>query len=383
MRASLRRTMLWALSKLPPPLGGTKPLSSLAEPQRYLLIRPDHIGDVLFITPALRALRRARPDAHIACMVGPWAEEVLRHNPCVDEIISCTFPGFTRIPKANVLQPYLQLYREARLLRGHRFDAALVLRFDHFWGAMLAYRAGIPVRIGYGVPEVKLFLTKSVPYVKNGHEVVQNMKLVSALLDGDAGHAGPLEFRPAAEDIRSALNRLTAKEVDQRYICLHPGAGAPVKLWRPEAFAEVADTLARRYRLHVIITGSSDERDLVQDIAERMETPALVLAGETTLAELAAIMGHCDLVIGVDSGPLHLAVSQGASTVHLFGPVDHRAFGPWGDPSRHLVVLSTRDCIPCNRLDYEQEELHQHPCVRSITVAQVIEAADQLLHPNG
>lgn len=156
-----------------------------------------------------------------------------------------------------------------------------------------------------------------------------------------------------------------------------------MKLWRPESFAEVADTLAKRYGLQVIISGSASERSLAEEIAGRMENNPIVTAGQTSLGELAAIMGRCELVVGVDSGPLHLAVSQGVPTVHLFGPVDHRTFGPWGEPRKNLVLLSDRDCIPCNRLDYAPQELEEHPCVRSITVAQVLEAADSLLSGNG
>jgi len=160
-------------------------------------------------------------------------------------------------------------------------------------------------------------------------------------------------------------------------ICIHPGAGAPVKLWRNEAWAQVADTLAKLYRAKVILTGSSEESPLCRAIAEQMTTQPIVAAGETSLGELAAILARCRLVIGVDSGPLHLAVALGTPTVHLFGPVDSRAFGPWGDPARHIVVTSEMDCIPCNRLDYPPAELHQHPCVRNITVEQVLEAAER------
>jgi heptosyltransferase-2/heptosyltransferase-3 len=90
-------------------------------------------------------------------------------------------------------------------------------------------------------------------------------------------------------------------------------------------------------------------------------------------------MARCRLVLGADSGPLHLAVAVGTPTVHLYGPVDSRTFGPWGDPARHIVLTSDMDCIPCNRLDYREDELEAHPCVRDISEAQVTEAARRLL----
>jgi len=159
---------------------------------------------------------------------------------------------------------------------------------------------------------------------------------------------------------------------------LVPGAGAPVKLWRPEAFAQVGDELARRHGARVVITGTAGERPLAEEIAGRMRQPALVAAGETTLGQLAALLGRCRVVVGVDSGPMHLAVAQGVPTVHLFGPVDPALFGPWGDPERHrVVILEPRlPCMFCNRLDYRVEELSAHPCVRDISGEAVLAAVD-------
>jgi lipopolysaccharide heptosyltransferase II len=383
MKASLRRLVLRAIRGLFGLFIDQRPLPSRPELTRILIIRPDHIGDVLFTTPALRALRAAAPDAHLTYMVGPWAYEIAKNNPYLNEVITCPFPGFTRRPKIHFLQPYILLWRCARSLQSKSFDTALILRFDHWWGAMLACWASIPHRIGYALPEMKPFLTRAIPYVSGRHEVEQNMHLIMATLGDDTGEPGPLEFKTESEEVKSALNHLAGKDGDQRFLCLHPGTGAPVKLWRTESFAQVADTLAKRYGLQIIISGSAGERSLAEDIAGHMESDPIVIAGQTSLGELAAIMGRCELVIGVDSGPLHLAVSQGVPTVHLFGPVDHRNFGPWGDPRKHLVLLSGRDCIPCNRLDYAPEDLEEHPCVRSITVAQVLEAADSLLGSDG
>ena len=383
MKASLRRALLRAVARVPSPLLSQTQFSPRDKGPRILIIRPDHIGDVLFTTPAIRALRSAIPDAHIAYMVGPWARDVIRDNVHLDEVIACPFPGFTRGPKRHLLEPYVVLYNYARSLRAKSFDMALILRFDHWWGAMLAYWAGVPQRVGYAVPEMNPFLTKAVLYVTGRHEVEQNMDLVATATDEDIADAGLLEFKPRPEDVGSALAYLGGNGPNRKYLCLHPGAGAQVKLWRPEAFAQVADTIAQRHGLRVIISGSSGERSLARAIAGRMNSKPLITVGQTSLGELAAIMGHCELVIGVDSGPMHLAVSQGVPTVHLYGPVDHNAFGPWGDSSKHLVVLSDRDCVPCNRLDYAPQELDDHPCVRSITVAQVLRAADSLLRPDG
>jgi ADP-heptose:LPS heptosyltransferase len=243
------------------------------------------------------------------------------------------------------------------------------MRFDHWWGAMLAYWAGIPRRVGYGLPAVAPFLTEALPYTADRHEVEQNARLISALTGRDVAEPGPLEFHPGPDETGSVPRLLDDVGSNGGYLCLHPGAGAPVKLWREEAFAQVGDALAKEYGLRVVITGSAGERQLGLSIAQRMEYKPQVIAGKTGLGELAAVMASSRLVIGVDSGPLHLAVSQGVPTIHLYGPVDHRAFGPWGDPLRHIALVSSMECVPCQRLDYRLDKLDDHPCVRSISVA--------------
>ncbi len=353
MRKRLRRIALLALAYSSAPFLASKPFGD--QISRILVIRPDHIGDLLFTTPALRLLRTECPQAHIACLVGPWGSELMERNANVDQVLVCPFPGFTRQPKPSFLQPYVLLGRYARLLRGQGYDLALVLRFDHWWGALLAYWAGIPQRIGYALPELRPFLTQPVPYTPGRHEVEQNLTLIRAIWqrkEPSIEEAGPLEFNPSAEDSRFATRYLAERGIEPEtpLIVIHPGAGAPVKLWRAEGFAQVGDRLAERYKAHLIITGSSQEESLAQEIASHMRSEPLIAAGQTTLGEMAALMAHADLVIGVDSGPMHLAVAQGVPTIHLYGPVDHRTFGPWGDLRRHRVVISDLDCIPCNRL---------------------------------
>jgi len=384
-RTPRQQVRLFLLRLIP---SAAKPPSrpSHPSPQSILLIRPDHLGDLLFTTPAVRLLREAFPQARITYLVGPWSKAVIENNPHVDEIALCPFPGFTRQEKRSALEPYVTLLQHAIQLRREGFDLAIVLRFDHWWGALLAYLAGIPRRVGYDVAEVRPFLTDVVPYSPGGHEVEQDLTLVERVTGNKLRVTRTLlEFNLTAEDEGFAEGYLAGHGVGDGdlLICIHPGAGALVKLWRNEGWAQAADALARRYGAKIILTGSAEEAPLCRAIAEQMTTKPIVAAGETSLGGLAAIMARCRLVLGVDSGPLHLAVALGIPTVHLFGPVDSRAFGPWGDPAHHIVVTSDNssrmDCIPCNRLDYAPGELHQHPCVRNITVEQVLEAVGRLI----
>jgi lipopolysaccharide heptosyltransferase II len=385
----MRLTLLRTFARLTQPdsteqanLGAVR--VELPRAPRILVIRPDHLGDLLFVTPALRVLRQRFPDAHITALIGPWGLPVLRDCPHINDVIALPFPGFTKQAKPSPWQPYALLHRWARQLRGC-YDLAVVLRFDHWWGALLAYLAGVPQRVGYAVPQVAPFLSHAAPYIAGRHQVIQNQRLldwgeVNAHPSGNPPHAlspidCPLEFHIPEQAVAWATELLG----QSRPIAIHPGAGAAIKLWRVEGWVVVADALSKETGSQVILTGTKAEHPLCVEIAAQMRSEPLMMAGKTTLDQLAAILSKCRLVLGLDSGPLHLAVATGTPTVHLYGPVDAATFGPWGSQKRHRVLVSGWPCIPCDRLDYGPNELTNHPCVREIGIDSVLTAARQAL----
>jgi lipopolysaccharide heptosyltransferase II len=383
------------------------------EIRRVLLIRPDHLGDLLFTTPALAELRRALPEAHITYLIGPWFREIAARNPHVDEIQTCAFPGFRRETQ-GAFEPYRLLWRMARDLRRQRYDLAIVLRPDFWWGAWLMYLAGIPLRLGYAAELQTPCLTWALPLRDGEHAVRQNLRLVQAVallanrkaiqskqLDNKSSIAAlteqdtatfpqgepPLEFAPTDEErawVRARLGQAGVAD-GERLVVIHPGTGAPVKLWETASWARVADVLARVHSMRVVLTGSEGERKQVEAICSQMNEQTLVLVGETNLGTLAALLARADLVLGVDNGPLHLATAQGTPTVRIYGPTDQRIFGPWGDPRLHRTLQTTQPCagcaaIPCGRIDWRPEELPAHPCVRSVPVEEMLTAVEAMLH---
>ncbi len=352
-------------------------------PNNILLIRPDHLGDVLFLTPALRALRRAQPDATITTLVGPWAEDLLSLNPDVNTVESLRFPWFTRSPNENLLAPYRALYAAAEPLAG-RFDVAIISRFDHWWGAWLAAAAGIPRIIGYDVPDVRPFLTDVVPYRAGQHEVLQNLGLTHTL--GTEMTATP-ESLPLRYEIsgvhrmkiRQLLNGSGLQKVNGPLVAIHPGSGAAVKRWSVEQWGALMRAMRAQYGCQFVITGGSAEALLASKVvrAAGEEVPVVSLADDTDLPELAALFEQCALVIGPDSGPLHIAVTMGRPTVHLYGPVSPQTFGPWGSPHRHVVITQSLACQYCHRLDWREEELPDHPCISGMSLDMVMRGVER------
>ncbi len=343
---------------------------------RILLIRPDHLGDLVLTTPVLHALKTQAPNIHTTMMVGPWSSEVVARHPDIDQLITFPFPGFQRT-RQKPWTPYILLLSAAQQLRHNKYDLVINLRPDFWWGAALTYLARIP--------------PLAEPYTPERY---------------------PLQFTPTPEEHAWVAERLSKEGIDAEtpVIVIHPGTAAAVKLWRPEAWSQCANaltglhpryagdhkgtlsggqvsypygTLTQSAPARIILTGSKNERPLMEEIARGITAP-VVLITDATLGQLTALLGRAQLVLGVDSGPPHLATSQGTPTVRIFGPTDPRLAGPWGPPEQHLVIASTQRCpgcptIPCGRIDFRPEELPAHPCTRLVPEQHVMVAIHKLL----
>ncbi len=370
LKHRLRRMALQIAANLPVPAG------RLPERERILLLRPDHLGDVLLCTPAIRALRVARPNAEIHALVGPWSANVLANYADLDVILTLPFPGFRRADKPTLGSPYQLVLQSARTLRRVGYTTAIVLRPDHWWGALLAHLAGIPRRIGYNLPDVAPFLNEAVE-PQHEHAVLQNARLVEPITGTLKPVDLPLDF-PVDERNRGWVTGYLEEwgvEQGTPLIAVHPGSGTWVKQWDEGRWAYVADALADQLDAVVIFTGGDHELALCQRITAQMKHRACIMAGDTGIGSLAALFERCAVVLGPDSGPLHLAVAVGVPTVALFGPADPVEFGSWGSAERHAVLYANIGCRPCRVLDWGGDDPLNHPCVREISAARVLDAA--------
>jgi heptosyltransferase-2/heptosyltransferase-3 len=362
-----------------------------------LLIRPDHLGDLLFCGPAIRTFRAAWPAATLTALVGPWSADVARRLSGIDHVAAMDFPWFDRGSRGSLLPPFRRLDATAtavRRLPTAPFDLAIILRDDDYWGAWLAARARVPLRIGHDEAGVRRFASHVLPARhRPGHVAAASLALISAVVGLPEVDPTPLEH-PLRVDIgdadRAAASCLLRAAFaaggggpptsGQAPIAIHPGSGAPVKRWRTEAWQRTLADLTGP-RDPVVLTGSADEAALAAELAAMVPNPVADVTGRTDVGSLAAIFERCRLVMGPDSGPLHLAVAVGTPTVHLYGPADAARFGPWAAPARHGVVAATAACAPCGRMDWPDPE--DHPCVRSIPTGRVVASARSILTASG
>lgn len=345
---------------------------------RLLIIRPDHLGDMLLTTPAIKAIRMERPALRIHVLCNDSSAELLANFDEIDRVLTLPFPGFGRgAAGANAYQLAL---RSARKLRRLGYDCAIIMRPDHWWGALLAKLAGIRERIGYDLPGVGPFLTAAQPFAHQ-HVIEQNLRLAEAFTGIARRHAPRLDLPIRAQDSESIEALLAEFGIipGRSFICIHPGSGAVSKVWRAEKWAMVADRLAQELGAEIIFSGTAGEQAIIDEIGARMNAVATSMAGRTSLGQLAALYRRALVVLGPDSGAMHIAAAVKTPTVALFGPADPVEFAPWGDRRRQAVVTSPIACGPCRILDWRADNPDFHPCVRDIRVEQVLAKARRVL----
>lgn len=377
LKHRVRDGMLNMIAKVPVFLQNTNT-------KRLLIIRPDHLGDVLLSTPAIRALKHKRPDISIHVLVGEWSADVLANYDEIDLVLTLPFPGFNRKSQPNLPNPYMQAISSARKLRQIGYSSAIIMRPDHWWGAMLAFFSGIRERVGYDVHNVSPFLTNRLAY-HHQHVVEQNLRLVETWTGQVQPKNVDYSFPVDEDDKKYIATYLEDWQItsDKPIICIHPGSGSVSKLWEPQKWAKVADILTTQFSASIVFTGSASEAPLIHSIIQFMTEKAYIIAGSTNLGQLAALQYRSLAVLGADSGPMHLAAAVDTPTITLFGPADPIEFAPWGHRSKHAILTSNIACRPCRILDWHDDKMAYHPCVREITVGQVLDEVRRVIQNKG
>jgi ADP-heptose:LPS heptosyltransferase len=164
-------------------------------------------------------------------------------------------------------------------------------------------------------------------------------------------------------------------------ILIHPAAGWPLKSWPLTRWATLAARLRDRYGVCPLVVCGPDARDIEAAIIGTSAGAACGLGQALSLGALAAVQRHARLVIGIDSGPLHLAALLSAPVISLFGPADPLEFRPWCPPDRYRIVRVPLACSPCGTLmDPPCGATRDPACMTGITVDEVLAAVQDLLN---
>ncbi|MGB2706243.1 MAG: lipopolysaccharide heptosyltransferase II [Candidatus Omnitrophota bacterium] len=359
-------------------------------PNRYkkiLIINTFGIGDVLFSTPMIRALKAHIPGASIDAMCNERGRYVLQHNRDIDRIIIFEKDDFRDAFRKSKLHFVRKLFKFIKEIKRGKYDLAIDLSLGHQI-SMLLKILGIKKRIGFNYRNRGRFLTdKSNMNGFNGKHVVEHyldiLKLIGIREIADKNLK--LSLSPELEQwADSFLSRYALEH--KRLVGLAPGGGkswgeyAIYRRWDPANFAYLAERLsAKRKDIYFLIFGSSEEKEMAQSIEKGLAEKSTNLCGKVSLPEAIALIKKCALLLCNDGGLLHIAVSQGERTVSIFGPVDDKVYGPYPPSGRHKVVKAEDvACRPCYK-NFKHKMCQTHDCLKKIDKDKVLKLAEESL----
>jgi len=314
-----------------------------------LLIRPGGIGDAVLLAPVISQLKAKYPNIQITVL----AEQ---RNAGV----------FTLVPSVDLIYCYDRPAEFWRAVRG-KYDVVIDTEQWHRLSAVIARLIRSPIKIGFATNERRRMFTHTLPYSHDEYEISSFKRLFDPLigLSGQTEAMIPFLSIPAAA--AAAAGKLLAMLEDKPFATIFPGASIQERRWGAGRFRAVAAALVQKGYGVVVVGGTVDQAD-AQTIAGES---GLNLAGQTSLAETAAVISCSALLISADSGLLHVAVGLGVPTVSLFGPGRALKWAPRG--KLHTVINKNLSCSPCTTFGTTPPCPYNARCMQEISVSEVIE----------
>jgi lipopolysaccharide heptosyltransferase II len=329
---------------------------------RILVIKLRGVGDVLLSTIVLENLRSAFPKQRIDFLTEKPGREVLRGNPVIDELII--------FDKAEISSTGL-----IRKIRRNRYDLIFDL-FSNPRTAFITFCSGARWRVGYPF--------RGRGYAYNVYAPLRGGEVHNTQFNLDALEAAgipvvsrSLMFPYSDDDNRFAVEYLASNGLTGKFVVgFSTGGGWSAKRWGVEKFAGLGDMFIDRWNAKVILLWGPGQEKEVEDVQQRMENRCS-LPPKTTLKQLGALVHQCSMVIGNDSGPMHIAAALHVPTLGIYGPTDPKFQGPYG-PEHGVVQKVGLDCLGCNLTECPIG----NPCMKNLTIEEVMAAAERIMEKN-
>ncbi|MGD0338320.1 MAG: glycosyltransferase family 9 protein [Bacteroidota bacterium] len=303
-----------------------------------LVIRQhNQLGDMLCAVPALRALQESFPAAHIRFVLSPLHHDIINGCPFIDEILNYDKTNFFNHPR--------RFFSFARLLRIPHPDIAIVISTvsSSFTSNAMAWISGAPIRIGPAsiadqTKGSRQFFTHPLVLdwtnTPRRHQIERNLDTVRFL----GADTKDFSIDIGLTDIEKQFAReffTQNKGSAQRVVGFHPGAGKVQNRWSASFFANVANTLGKRFKAHIMITAGPMDDEPVAAMIKELIVPFTIVKGRT-IREVAAIIDQMSLYITNDTGTMHVAAATNARILSLFGPTNPYEWAPLGERNRFL-----------------------------------------------
>lgn len=349
------------------------------EISRILIIQLGDIGDVVWATPAFRAVKEAYPQASVSVLMREGLGSLVEADPHIHKKFEIQrYDG-------NLLEKTKRQIDFIRSLRRERFDLVFDLRLDDR-GAFMAFLTGAPCRVSV-VDRIVMWRNRLFTHLVDPSPTAervrgaaeQSLRIVREF-GVETGDSMPRLWVPGATG--KTVRRLLDQEgvsATKRWVSINPFSRWSYKEWDNEKWIQTIDWLWKEHRLATVIVGSSEEAERASYIRSQSRGEVFNLAGKTTLGELAGLLGLGCLHIGVDSAAPHIAAAVGTPTITIYGPSDWLDWAPQG--TQHTSITPDRDCAPCHQKGCDGGGTSK--CLEELTAEKVQSAVQTFLDRGG
>jgi ADP-heptose:LPS heptosyltransferase len=345
-----------------------------------LAVRLDNLGDVLVTTPAIHAIKDSLPGVRLTLLASPVGAQIARLNPDIDDVIAFEAPWMD--PWHKLPQDSRREQRMIASIRKRHFDGAIIFTSYHqspLPTAYLCYLANIPLRVAASIDGPGSLLTTRHKHPEHMmHEVERGLDFVGAI--GLTTNRLDLVMKVPDVAREKAFDFLSAHNIDSQspLVVVHPGCSMPARTYPWDRYAQVIDLLVERLGATVLVTGSGDERALVEQVLDRVQEhnrgATLACAGMLPFPAFCALIEAADLTITNNTGPMHISAAVKTPVVALFALTNPpEQWGPWRVPYRQLY-----HDVAC-RICYSRICPYGQECLCLVTPEMVVDAAAELL----
>lgn len=350
-----------------------------SEIKKILLIRTDHIGDVIMSTGVYREIKKKFPDCRLTVMIGPWGKEILENNPYIDSLIIHNCPWWDKIKgnRVNYLKWFVEFLPETvRKIRKENYDIGIDLRGDFRHILFFLFFGNVKYKISYNRSGGAYLLDKAVEYEIDSHEIEKNFRLLEEL---EIRNLKFSDKKPEIfiterdrEKIKDFFEKNNVKD-EKIKLVVHPGGGNKLRMWGEENFASFLKNIIQKYEIiNVFLIGNNKEFELCENVKKLSGGLSNVynLAGRLSIKETAALIERSDIFVGNDSSMGHLASCFAIPSIILFGPTIPERCKPY---NINLYYIYHRfPCSPCLQKKCILTEGSESKCMESIAAEEVI-----------
>lgn len=325
--------------------------------KKILILQTAFLGDVILITPLIRAVRKLFSESKIDVLILPQNESILKNNPHLNRI-------FFFNKRKNKLKSFLAT---VRIIRKNQYDLA-ISPHSSTTSAFLMLLGGIKERLGFDRWHAANYLTLKVPHLKGVHKIYKNLHLLSVFSNFD--YDFQTELFPDKTKIDHFKKRLLEfADNGKPVIALAPGSVWFTKRWPAHKYTELSQML-NLAGYNLIFTGAPNEHELCSQIINKAQIKSLNFAGEISPIDSAALLSCCDLLVCNDSGAMHIANAVRTDVVAFFGPTVKRiGYYPYREDD--IVMEIDLKCRPCGGHGGKACPLGHHRCMQDISVQSV------------